>query len=137
MCDLSTAKVVLVTGSSAGGIGASLHPPPPSKNTLTPPFHTGYALCEEYASQGCIVYASARRLEALQGLPDNVHKVALDVNSVESARKVVQQIITEQGRIEILVNNAGAGGGGALMDADVESEEGAKRTVRFRVFRPF
>jgi 1-acylglycerone phosphate reductase len=135
MCESSTAKVVLVTGSSAGGIGASPLSSPTFREHTHPSPLTGYALCEEYASQGCIVYASARRLEALQGLPDNVHKVALDVNSVESAREVVQQIVKEQGRIDILVNNAGAGGSGALMDADVESEEGAKRTVRFRVLR--
>ena len=30
-----------------------------------------------------------------------------------------------------MVNNAGAGGTGALLDADVESDEGAKATVCF------
>jgi 1-acylglycerone phosphate reductase len=84
----SAPKVVLVTGSSAGGIGG--------------------ALCEEYARVGCIVYASARRLEAMDGLAatGDIRKIKLDVNDAKNVEDVVRTIIDAEGRIDILVNNA-------------------------------
>ncbi|GAA5835701.1 hypothetical protein JCM9279_004622 [Rhodotorula babjevae] len=109
-------RVVLVTGASEGGIG--------------------YALCQEFHKQGCTVYASARRLEALASLPDSVHKVSLDVTSLESCESAVKRIIAEQGRIDLLVNNAGQGGTGAMLDADVESDKGAKATFETNVWAP-
>lgn len=75
------------------------------------------------------MYATARRLEAMASLPESVKKISLDVLSVESCKAAVAQVIREQGRIDVIVNNAGAGGTGALLDADVESDEGAKATV--------
>ncbi|TNY19877.1 oxidoreductase [Rhodotorula diobovata] len=109
-------RVVLVTGSSEGGIG--------------------YALCQEFDKQGCIVYASARRLEAIASLPESVHKIALDVTSLESCESAVKRIIAEQGRIDVLVNNAGMGGVGAMLDVDVESDKGAKATFETNVWAP-
>ncbi|GAA5835163.1 hypothetical protein JCM3766R1_006888 [Sporobolomyces carnicolor] len=109
-------KVVLITGSSEGGIG--------------------YALCQEFSRKNCIVYATARRLAAIESLPQSVHKIALDVLDVESCRAAVDQVIAEQGKIDVLVNNAGAGGTGAVLDADVESDEGAKATFETNVWAP-
>jgi 1-acylglycerone phosphate reductase len=88
MTAASPPKVVLVTGSSAGGIGG--------------------ALCEEYARAGCIVYASARRLEAMDGLAGtgDIHKIQLDVNDAQNVEDIVKNIIDAEGRIDILVNNA-------------------------------
>ncbi|POY74386.1 hypothetical protein BMF94_2580 [Rhodotorula taiwanensis] len=116
MTSASHAKVVLVTGSSAGGIG--------------------YALCEEFAARGCIVYASARRLASLETLSLGINRLELDVGSLESCTAAVQRIIKEQGRIDVLVNNAGAGGAGALLDADVETEEGGKATFEINFWAP-
>lgn len=84
----SPPKVVLVTGSSAGGIGG--------------------ALCEEYARAGCIVYASARRLETMDRLDatGDIRKIRLDVNDAGSVEDVVKTILRAEGRIDILVNNA-------------------------------
>lgn len=88
MTAASPPKVVLVTGSSAGGIGG--------------------ALCEEYSRAGCIVYASARRLEAMDGLAriGDIRKITLDVNDAKNVEAVVRDIINAEGRIDILVNNA-------------------------------
>ncbi|KAJ7786549.1 oxidoreductase [Mycena metata] len=74
-----SSRVVLVTGCSSGGIG--------------------------YALQGCRVYATARRLEAMEGLKAHplVKLNTLDVTSDEDVRRVA-------GRIDIVVNNAGVMG---------------------------
>jgi len=90
-----------------------------------------YALCQQFLAHGCIVYATARRLSSIESLPSSVHKIALDVLSNDACKDAVEQVVREQGRIDVLVNNAGAGGTGALLDADVESDEGAKATVGF------
>ena len=59
---MASPKVVLITGSSVGGIGG--------------------ALVEEYAREGCIVFASARRLESMNSLEmtGDIRKIRLDVN---------------------------------------------------------
>lgn len=86
---MSTHKVVLVTGCSTGGIG----------------FH----LCEEFAEKRCIVYATSRKLETMQGFQhDTIRAMALDVTGDEDISAVVQKILEEQGKIDIVVNNAGA-----------------------------
>lgn len=81
-------KVVLITGCSAGGIGGSL--------------------VTEYARQGCIVYASARRLESMDDLAvvGDIRKIRIDVNDLESVQAGVKTIMDAENRIDILVNNA-------------------------------
>ena len=64
--------------------------------------------CEAFASRGCIVYATARRPESLEGLSQaNIHRLTLDVTEDRSVKGVVQTIIQNEGQIDILVNNAG------------------------------
>ncbi|KAK0500590.1 oxidoreductase [Armillaria luteobubalina] len=59
---MSTNRVVLVTGCSTGGIG--------------------FALCEQFAQQGCKVYATSRSVETMQGFKDpNIEVLALDVTN--------------------------------------------------------
>lgn len=86
--NLAKPKVVLITGCSTGGIGASL--------------------VYEFARQGCIVYASARKPEAMDGLviTGDIRKVKLDVNDPDSIDSVVKTIMDSENRIDILVNNA-------------------------------
>ncbi|KAG2364409.1 hypothetical protein BDR07DRAFT_1401623 [Suillus spraguei] len=84
---LMSRKVVLVTGCSKGGIG----------------FH----LCERFAEQGCTVYATSRRLETMDGFNHPVEKRVLDVTNDDDVKLVVQSILEEQGKIDIVVNNAG------------------------------
>ncbi|KAL1951123.1 hypothetical protein VTO73DRAFT_272 [Trametes versicolor] len=97
-----TAKtVVLITGCSKGGIG--------------------FSLCEEFASRGCIVYATSRRLEALQDFThENIHTLALDVNNDENVQDVVKTVIEREGKIDVLVNNAGVGHTAAIIDVDMQ-----------------
>lgn len=85
------AKVVLITGGSSG-IGKSVG---------------------EYLTQnGFIVYGTSRNPDKIINHP--FHLIALDVNNKESILKAVDEIITAEGNIDILINNAGMGITGAI-----------------------
>ncbi|MFE6996645.1 oxidoreductase [Microbacterium sp. NPDC057659] len=91
-----TSNVALVTGASAG---------------------IGEAVARRLQDAGFTVYAAARRVDRMAGLRDRgVRTIALDVTDDASARIAIEQIIAEQGRIDMLVNNAGYGSYGALED---------------------
>jgi 1-acylglycerone phosphate reductase len=62
-------KVVLVTGCSGGGIG--------------------YEVCLAFHSRGDKVFATARDLQKLEGLPDDVGRVKMDVTDEVSIQKGV------------------------------------------------
>jgi NAD(P)-dependent dehydrogenase (short-subunit alcohol dehydrogenase family) len=82
-------KLVLVTGASTG---------------------IGRALCLALAERGALVYASARRLEALDALKASVRGVVrVDVCDLASVEAALAQISTREGGryIDVLVNNAG------------------------------
>ncbi|KAG2342496.1 NAD(P)-binding protein [Suillus weaverae] len=108
-------KVILVTGCSKGGIG----------------FH----LCERFAEQGCTVYATSRRLETMDGFKHSVEKRAMDVTSDDDVKLVVQSILEEQGKIDIVVNNAGAIAIGPLLDVTLDQARKAFETNTFSVLR--
>ncbi|KAG2360003.1 hypothetical protein BDR07DRAFT_1290890 [Suillus spraguei] len=108
-------KVVLVTGCSKGGIG----------------FH----LCERFAEQGCTVYATSRRLETMDGFKHSVEKRAMDVTSDDDVKRVVQSILEEQGKIDIVVNNAGAIAIGPLLDVSLDQTRKAFETNTFSILR--
>ncbi|KAI0699860.1 oxidoreductase [Cerioporus squamosus] len=111
-----TAKVVLVTGSSDGGIGS--------------------ALCAEYASRGCRVYATARRLEAMDGLMHpGVEKLVLDVTDENNVRDVVNTIVSREGRIDVLVNNAGVLCVGPIIDLSMDMMQKTYDANVFSVIR--
>ncbi|KAF5388504.1 hypothetical protein D9757_004602 [Collybiopsis confluens] len=94
--------VVIVTGCSSGGIGS--------------------ALCEEFAAQGCKVYATARDPAKMEGFSHPlIEKHVLDVTNDEDVRRVIQQIAEHEGKIDIVVNNAGTGAPGAILDQTIEN----------------
>jgi len=72
---------------------------------------TVLSLCrsEEFAKKGCKVWATSRRIETIEpfSLP-NIDRFALDVTDDESVKKAVDHIIEVDGKIDILINNAGA-----------------------------
>ncbi len=87
-------KVVLITGASAG---------------------FGNLAARELLKQGHTVYAVARRLEKMcdiEKLGAKVYK--MDVTSDEDVDTVVADIIKNEGKIDVLVNNAGYGGYGMV-----------------------
>jgi NAD(P)-dependent dehydrogenase (short-subunit alcohol dehydrogenase family) len=88
-------KIVLITGTSTG-IG----------------LYTAALL----AASGYTVYATMRntskkdQLEQLtKDCPGNIHIIALDVNIEKTITDCIQVILEKEGRIDVLINNAGAG----------------------------
>lgn len=82
-------KVILITGASSG---------------------FGKATAELLAQRGHIVYGTSRTTKE----HPSVHFLNMDVRDRESIASGVRQIIEEEGRIDVLVNNAGMGIGGSL-----------------------
>ena len=114
-------KVVIVTGSSSGiGLESALL----------------------LARNGYITYATMRSPEkdtsiktAVQkeGLPIRV--IQLDVTDDSSVKNAVDHIISEAGRIDVLVNNAGYSLGGALEDLSMEEIKSQYETNLFGLIR--
>jgi short-subunit dehydrogenase len=96
--------IVLITGCSSG-IGA--------------------ALCREFHQNGCMVIATARRLESLDKLrSEGLETEELDVNNQDDILRVVSSAVEKSGRIDMLVNNAGY----ALLGPAVELTDSALRS---------
>ena len=97
---MNNPKKILITGCSSG-IGA--------------------ALAQEFHKRGHRVIATARRLESLQALQSQgVRTLALDVNDGASIANAMVAVEKEAGHLDILINNAGYGQFGAIMDAEPE-----------------
>ena len=69
------------------------------------------------SQQGHTVYGSVRR--SVEPLP-NVNYIQLDVRDREAVNNAVQEIIEKEGRMDVLINNAGMGIGGPLEFATEE-----------------
>jgi NAD(P)-dependent dehydrogenase (short-subunit alcohol dehydrogenase family) len=79
-------KIAIVTGASSG---------------------IGQAAAEQLAKAGYKVYGTSRR--GAQGGPRAFEMLALDVTSDASVAAAVNQVLQREGRIDLLVNNAGFG----------------------------
>lgn len=111
MDDKTMKKVVLITGASSG---------------------IGKETAKLLSQSGLIVYGAARRLEKMQDLKDaGVHVMAMDVTDDRSMVKGVQDILTAEKRIDVLVNNAGYGSYGSLEDVPLSE---AKYQFEVNVF---
>lgn len=98
-------KVVLITGASSGiGKAIALHL---SKNDYQ-------------------VYGTSRSPKSTEGLPFDM--VALDVQDQESINKAVAHIIDKEGKIDVLINNAGVGITGPIEETPLSEVENAMNT---------
>ena len=93
-------KVVLITGASAG---------------------MGREAAILMAQEGHTVYAGARRMDRLAELADHgVIPVEMDVSVGADNERAVSRIIEAEGRIDVLVNNAGFGLYGPVEDIPLD-----------------
>jgi NAD(P)-dependent dehydrogenase (short-subunit alcohol dehydrogenase family) len=99
-------KVAVITGSSSG-IGLE------SVLILARNGYTTYATMRSPDKD-----TSIKTVVQNEGLPIRV--VQLDVTDDSSVKNAIDHIISEAGRIDVLVNNAGYGLGGALEDLSME-----------------
>ena len=114
-------SVVLVTGSSSGiGLATAIH----------------------FARLGWEVYAGLRDLAtgtelhqtiAAEQLP--IRPLVLDVNDDDSVARGVGEVLARAGAIDVLVNNAGIGGGGPIEDVPVDWVKSLFETNYFGTIR--
>jgi len=106
-----TSPVALVTGASSG---------------------IGESTARRLHGLGYRVYAAARRIDRMADLAAlGVVTVSTDVTDDAAMVSLVDRIVTETGRIDVLVNNAGYGSYGSL--EEVPMSEG-RRQVEVNVF---
>ena len=93
-------KIVFISGASSG---------------------MGYTTAKLLAENDFIVYAGARRTEKMEPLRTlGVNVLFLDVTDETSCKNAVKTIIEKEGKIDILINNAGYGLFGAVEDITTE-----------------
>ena len=93
-------KVILITGASSG-IGKT----------------TALRLIQD----GHTVYGAARRVEKMKDLEKaGGHAIEMDVTDAEQVKAAVAQVIKDQGRLDVLVNNAGYAVYGAVETVSIE-----------------
>lgn len=103
--------VVLLTGASSG---------------------IGYNVAPLLVRYGYTVYGAARRVEKIEELAsEGVKALILDVTDEASMEAAVQQIIDAEGRIDVLINNAGYGSYGAIEDVPIDE---ARRQFEVNLF---
>ena len=108
---VTSGRVALVTGASSG---------------------IGEATAQRLAQRGYTTYAVARRISRMNSLRDQgIHTVPVDVTDDASLIALVEQVIAESGRIDVLVNNAGYGSYGALEDVSIAE---ARRQFDVNIF---
>lgn len=93
-------RVVVITGASTG---------------------IGFCLATELAADGNIVYAGARKEKDIKQLSaiENITGITLDITKEEQVEAAVEQIATKEGHVDVLINNAGVTGWGAIMDRNM------------------
>ena len=79
----------------------------------------GKALANVMIDEGYEVWATARRPDTLADLVERgAVAVELDVNNAQQLADCAERLRTEAGRLDVLVNNAGYGAMGPVLDAD-------------------
>jgi len=113
--------VTLITGTSSGiGLATAVH----------------------FAREGHEVWAGVRNPTCATELREAIERdrlairvLTLDVDDAASVQRGVAEVQATSGRIDVLVNNAGIGGGGPIEDVPVDWAQGLFQTNYFGVVR--
>ena len=106
-----TKHVILITGASSG---------------------IGYEASVLLAKQGHKVYGAARRVELMEPLREmGIVPIRMDVTDESSIEACVKTILDAEGRIDVLVNNAGYGYLGAIENVTMTE---ARRQLEVNLF---
>ncbi len=104
-------KIVLITGASSG---------------------MGKSAAHILHKQGYKVYGAARRMEEMQDLEQKgMSIISLDLTKDNSIVDCVNNILDKEGRIDILINNAGYGSYGTVEDVPIDE---ARRQFEVNIF---
>ncbi|MEM8582707.1 MAG: oxidoreductase [Bacteroidota bacterium] len=104
-------KVIVVTGASSG---------------------IGKAAALQFIQEGHTVYGVARRVEKMQDLVEaGGHAMKMDVTEHEQVHTVISDIIAREGKVDVLVNNAGYAVYGPVEEISYEQ---AKRQFEVNLF---
>jgi NAD(P)-dependent dehydrogenase (short-subunit alcohol dehydrogenase family) len=107
-------RVVLVTGASSG---------------------IGLACASHLAGRGFRVYGTSRRAAAGAGAPGDVTMLAADVTDDCSVEQAVAKVLELEGRLDIVVNNAGMGIAGPVENTGIEQAKAQFEVNFFGVLR--
>jgi len=104
-------KIILITGASSG---------------------MGKETALKLIKEGYIVYGAARRIDQMQDLVDaGGHAFEMDITKDDQIISCVNRIISEQGTIDVLINNAGYAIYGAVEDTTIDE---ARRQFEVNLF---
>lgn len=103
--------VIIVTGASSG---------------------MGKVTAKRLIGEGHIVYGAARRLENMKDLEDiGGHAIRMDITDETEVSEAIDRVMREEGRIDVLVNNAGYAVYGAIEQVPIED---ARRQFEVNLF---
>lgn len=114
-------SVVLITGTSSGiGLATALH----------------FARLGHEVHAGVRNSAGATQLtQAIEREKLPIRPVVIDVDDAASVQRGVTEVLDKAGRIDVLVNNAGIGGGGPIEDVPIDWATGLFETNYFGAIR--
>tara|TARA_A100001015_G_scaffold91991_1_gene102396 strand:- start:6594 stop:7400 length:807 start_codon:yes stop_codon:yes gene_type:complete len=92
-------KVVLITGASSG---------------------LGKATASHLADLGYVVYGTCRNPNQYE-TPPNYKLISLDLNKPTSIQSAVEDLLGEEGSIDVLINNAGSGIIGPMEELEIDA----------------
>ena len=96
-------RVILITGVSSG---------------------FGRAMAKEFSTRGDAVYGVSRRVPGEDVMACLAGHIQGDLCQPDTAERAVAQVLEKAGRIDVLINNAGSGIGGALEETSDEELSG-------------
>lgn len=108
--------VVFITGASSG---------------------IGKICAEHLHAKGYRVYGTSRRASSTPQAvgSDRFRLIAMDVNSEDSVQRAIQTVLVAEGRIDVVLNNAGDGVAGSVEDTSLDEAQRQLDTNFFGVLR--